>query len=199
MIIKSAKFVTSAAKVNQCPDIDMAEIAVAGRSNVGKSSLLNMLLKRKKLVKVSNTPGRTQLLNFFLVNEAFHLVDLPGYGFAKAPKSVRRNWQDVISEYLAIRKQLAAVVLLLDVRRMPTPDDIGVINMFREQGLPCIIAITKADKLPLQKRQKQVGAISKSLGLEPGDCIITSALKGWGFDQMWSSIECFMEPVYEEE
>lgn len=198
MILKSAKFVTSAAKVKQCPEIDMAEVAFAGRSNVGKSSLMNMLLRRKRLVKVSNTPGRTQLLNYFLINNEFHLVDLPGYGFAKAPKSVRRNWEDVISEYLATRAQLAAVVLLLDIRRKPNADDIGVIQMFQEQGLPCILAITKADKLPLQKRKKQIFAIAKSLGLEAGDCIMTSALKSWGRDELWSSIECFLEAPQEE-
>lgn len=194
MKLSHVNFVKSAAKIGQCPDEDVPEVAFAGRSNVGKSSLMNMLFNRRRLVKVSSTPGRTQLLNYFSVNRSFHLVDLPGYGFAKAPKNVRENWRKLMRDYLSIRDQLAAVVLLLDIRRKPSDEDHAIIEMFRYEELPCILVVTKADKLPLQKRRKQVLSITGDLGLEPGDCIVTSTLKKWGREELWNSIECFVAP-----
>lgn len=194
IVLRQVSFVTSAAKVNQCPPEPMPEVAFAGRSNVGKSSLMNMLLARKNLVKVSSTPGRTQLLNFFRVNDAFHLVDLPGYGFAKAPAQVRRNWQALITQYLASREQLAAVVLLLDVRHLPSPEDYAVLELFREVGIPCLIAVTKADKLSQQQRGNQVRQIAKALSLHPGDVVPCSANTGLGRDPLWRSIRLFVDP-----
>ncbi len=193
----SVQFVLSAASSTQFPELDWPEVAFAGRSNVGKSSLLNMLLGRRKLVKVSNTPGRTRLINFFSVNESFHMVDLPGYGFAKAPKSVRRDWQQLMVDYLRKRDQLAAVVLLLDVRRQPNAEDMAVLDLFRQAELPTILAITKADKLPLQRRKKQVTSITKALNLAPGDVHVTSAQTRQGREELWSALECFLdlEPI----
>lgn len=193
IVLRQVSFVKSAAKVDQCPSEAMPEVAFAGRSNVGKSSLMNMLLSRKNLVKVSSTPGRTQLLNFFCVNESFHLVDLPGYGFAKAPAHVRNNWQALITQYLASRQQLAAVVLLLDVRHLPSPEDYAVLELFREVEVPCLIAVTKSDKLSQQQRSNQVRQIAKALSLHPGDVIPCSANTGLGRDALWTSIRLFVD------
>ncbi len=193
MIIRKLDFVISAASEKQFPDIDMPEVAFAGRSNVGKSSLMNMLLARRNFVKVSSTPGRTQQINFFNINDAFHLVDLPGYGFAKAPKAVRNNWQDLMRAYVRHRPQLTAAVLILDVRRTPGEEDFTVLDLFRQAEIPVIPVISKADKLPLQKRGKQVQSIAKRLGLFAEDCHVTSAVKTMGKERLWSSLECFLE------
>ena len=192
MKIQSLRFVISAVKPEQFPATDMPEVAFAGRSNVGKSSLINMLVGRKNLVRVSNTPGRTREINFFEVNESFHLVDLPGYGFAKVSKAMRNTWQHMISNYLETRQNLKAVVLLIDVRRTPDDEDLAVLDMFEHFGIPCILAITKADKLPLQQRKKQLFSIASRLGLQPGDCHLTSAEKAWAKEELWGAIECFI-------
>ncbi|RJO64903.1 MAG: YihA family ribosome biogenesis GTP-binding protein [Myxococcales bacterium] len=192
--IRDARFVLGAAHPNQFPNLDWPEAAVAGRSNVGKSSLLNMLLQRKKLVKVSRTPGRTRQINFFAVNEGFHLVDLPGYGYAKAPGSERKQWFELIRRYLSDRPQLKIIVLLLDIRREPSAEDLGALEFFRDAGVPCLVVLTKADKLALQQRRKQVSSVAKRLRLDPGDCLVASAEKGWGREEIWNSLLCFLSP-----
>ena len=128
MLIKSAQFITSAVKPSQYPASTFPEVAFAGRSNVGKSSLLNVLVNRKRLVKTSKTPGRTQLINFFLVNQTLSLVDLPGYGYAKVPEAIKRSWGPMIETYLSERKALTSVVLIMDIRRLPKEHEFNFID-----------------------------------------------------------------------
>jgi GTP-binding protein len=147
MIVNTAEFITSAVKPSQYPEARYPEVAFAGRSNVGKSSLINTLVNRKRLVKTSSTPGRTQLINFFSVNGALSLVDLPGYGYAKVPESVRSKWGPMIETYLKGRETLNAVVLILDVRRTPGIEEKNFIDWLALYHRPAILVVTKADKL----------------------------------------------------
>lgn len=167
MKIVSAAFVMSAGSARECPDADMAEIAVSGRSNVGKSSLLNSLLGRKKLVKVSGTPGKTQRLNYFLVNDRFHVVDLPGYGFAKASGASRNQWGRMMQEYLRTRRQLVAVVQLVDCRHPPSREDREMVQWLLDERMPFCLVATKSDKLAPTKREPALRAIARELEL-PG-------------------------------
>jgi GTP-binding protein len=170
--IVSAEFVTSAGKANECPPSPRPEIAVSGRSNVGKSSLLNSLFGRKKLVKVSSTPGKTQRLNYFLVNDRFHVVDLPGYGFAQAPDAVRDQWRDMMQEYLRTRRQLAAVIQLVDSRHEPSREDREMVKWLRgEQLLFCLVA-SKIDKLGQSKRTRALRDITDALQVPATQALI---------------------------
>lgn len=189
MIIKSAEFVKSAVKRDQYPAGDLPEVAFAGRSNVGKSSLINTLLNRKRLVKTSSTPGRTQLVNFFLINRAFSFVDLPGYGYAKAPKSVQKSWGPMIETYLSTRSNLKGVVLIVDIRRTPGMQEHNVIDWLHYYNLAIIMILTKADKLSKSNRIKQHLAIGNALGVDVDDLIIFSAKSRLGKEAAWSAIE----------
>lgn len=189
MIIKSAEFITSAVKPSQYTPPDFPEIAFAGRSNVGKSSLINTLVNRKRLVKTSSTPGRTQLINFFLVNQAISLVDLPGYGYAKVPKAVRKKWGPMIETYLKTRVALKAVVLILDIRRTPKEEELNFIEWLKLYGNPSIIVLTKADKLSKTKQKKQKTIIADALLTAKEDLILFSAKTRLGKDAVWAAIE----------
>ncbi len=147
MIIKSAEFVVSNQEVSKCPDSNLPEYAFIGRSNVGKSSLINMLTGRKKLAKTSSTPGKTQLINHFLINEDWHLVDLPGYGFAKVSKSAREKWGELIHKYLMKRENLRCTFILIDVRIEPQKIDLEFMEWLGINQLPFVIVFTKCDKL----------------------------------------------------
>jgi GTP-binding protein len=147
MIIKSAEFVVSNQEVSKCPDTNLPEYAFIGRSNVGKSSLINMLTGRKKLAKTSSTPGKTQLINHFLINEDWHLVDLPGYGFAKVSKSAREKWGELIHKYLMKRENLRCTFILIDVRLEPQKIDLEFMEWLGINQLPFVIVFTKSDKL----------------------------------------------------
>jgi GTP-binding protein len=151
-------------KLEQMPKDRKPQIAFAGRSNVGKSSLLNKLVSRKKLAKVSQTPGKTRAINFFDINDAFYMVDLPGYGYAKVSKSEQASWGKMIEEYLMQCEQLIGLVLLIDCRREPTPEDLELIDWLAQRGLPAMIVITKTDKLTRDKTNRRVAAIEKELG-----------------------------------
>jgi len=192
MLIKSAQFITSAVKPSQYPASTFPEVAFAGRSNVGKSSLLNVLVNRKRLVKTSKTPGRTQLINFFLVNQALSLVDLPGYGYAKVPKAIRRSWGPMIETYLSDRKALTSVVLIMDIRRLPKEHEFNFIDWLGEQDLPCIPILTKADKLSKTRQMKQRFAISKLLGMDPDQLTLFSAKNRSGLLDVWRAIEYYL-------
>jgi len=193
MIIQSASFITSAPSLAACPVSDLPEIAFAGRSNVGKSSLINTLLNRKGLVRTSSTPGRTQMLNFFAINEKLHFVDLPGYGFAKAPRAVRERWQPMIRDYLAGRANLRAVVWLLDVRREPSDEDLRFLDWLEETERPTIPVVTKVDKLSRNELSRQLTAIARATGLERELFTSFSAVTREGIAEVWSRIAAAVE------
>lgn len=153
------------------------DIAIVGRSNVGKSSLINHLLKMKKMAKVSQRPGKTQMLNFFLVDDFFYLVDLPGYGFAKVSKKMKRTWSEKIDTYLEKRKGLKLILFLLDIRRTPSPDDLAFFEWTSFHKIPIIIILTKTDKLKKYEVQAQTAIIQKTLGLEDQDSMVLYSIK----------------------
>ena len=189
MLVKNVEFVKSATKPKEYPVTDQPEIAFAGRSNVGKSSLINVLVNRKSLVRTSNTPGRTQLINFFEVNATFSLVDLPGYGFAKVPLAVKRQWGPMMETYLASRTNLRGVVLILDVRRVPTDEDRQMLGWLERYGIPAILVVTKCDKVSKNEKAKQADIIARTLGVAKESLSFFSALSKDGRDAVWERIE----------
>jgi GTP-binding protein len=193
MIIRSAKFICSAVKPEHYPSADLPEVAFAGRSNVGKSSLINKILNRKKLVRTSKTPGRTQLLNFFEINEVYRFVDLPGYGYAKVPAEVQKRWRPMVENYLTTRVNLRGMVWLLDIRREVSKEDLTLWDWLQAQQLKVIIVITKADKLSKNKRNKQAARIAKSLGRKTQELIQFSAISGEGKDEIWQELIRLLE------
>jgi GTP-binding protein len=188
MIIRSAKFICSAVKPEHYPPEDLPEVAFAGRSNVGKSSLINKILNRKKLVRTSKTPGRTQLLNFFEINTVWRFVDLPGYGYAKVPDEVRKRWRPMVETYLTGRPTMRGIVLLLDIRRIPSEEDIMLWDWLQANGIEVILVITKVDKLSKNKRNKQAASIAKTLGCRTEKLIHFSAMTGEGSDEIWKEL-----------
>ncbi|MBT8358591.1 MAG: ribosome biogenesis GTP-binding protein YihA/YsxC [Deltaproteobacteria bacterium] len=189
MIIKSAEFVTSAVKPSQYPLAVLPEVAFAGRSNVGKSSLINTLLNRKRLVKTSSTPGRTQLINFFNINEAFFFVDIPGYGYARVPMAVKKKWGPMIETYITTRKTLKGVVLILDIRRIPGPEEMNMIDWLRHHDIPSVSVLTKSDKLSRSKQQKQLIKITNTLSANKDHFILFSAKSRQGKEKVWSAVK----------
>ena len=190
MKITTAEFVKSAVWPNQFPPATMPEIAFVGRSNVGKSSLINALVGRKSLAKTSNTPGRTQLINFFTVNSSLFFVDLPGYGFAKVPRSVKKDWGDMIETYLRERRNLALVVFILDVRRDPSADDLSLRDWLDHYRIPYAAILTKADKLSNQQALGRKKLIEKAMGKgASGNTILFSAKTRKGAEELWQFIE----------
>ncbi|MDC0229592.1 ribosome biogenesis GTP-binding protein YihA/YsxC [Deltaproteobacteria bacterium] len=166
MKIHSAEFLLSASTTRQFPAATLPEIAFAGRSNVGKSTLINSLLNKKKLVKTSATPGKTQLINFFKVNDQFYFVDLPGYGYAKVPESVRRKWQNLVEAYLSERETLRNVVLIIDCRHNPTVQDRQLLEWLEYYQRPTLIVASKIDKLKRGRVQKHLQKIKHDLSIE---------------------------------
>ena len=189
MIIKSAEFVKSAVKPSHYPSEVLPEIAFAGRSNVGKSSLINTLLNRKRLVKTSSTPGRTQLINFFDINNAFSFVDLPGYGYAKVPDSVKKTWGPMVETYLSTRKTLKGVVLILDIRRIPGIEDFNLIDWLSYYHIPVILALTKTDKLSKTKQIKQHLTVAETLAVNQKDLILFSSKSRLGKEAVWDKVK----------
>ena len=189
MIIKSAEFVKSAVKKSHYPPADLPEIAFAGRSNVGKSSLINVLVNRKRLVKTSSTPGRTQLINFFCINNEYSLVDLPGFGYAKVPVNIRKNWGVMVETYLSARENLLGVVLLMDIRRdSPVQGEIDRLHWLDNYHIPVIIVLTKADKLKKNKQNQQHKRIADILSLKADDILLFSAKTRMGREKIWERI-----------
>ena len=169
MIIKTSDFEISAVKREQYPTDDKPEIAFVGRSNVGKSSIINALTNRKKLAKVSQTPGKTRLINFFLINDEFHLVDLPGYGYAKVSKKEQESWGKTIETYLIDRAPLKRVVLLVDSRHKPTSDDILMYEWIKHYGYNIVVVATKSDKISNNDLFKSKKTITDTLKLTDND------------------------------
>lgn len=189
MIIKQAEFVVSAVHPKQYPEGDRFEVAFVGRSNVGKSSLINTLTNRKKLVKVSGVPGKTRLINFFLINNEHFFVDLPGYGYAKVSKTEKEKWGKVMEEYLVKRGNLKKIILLVDSRHKPTADDITMYNFIKYYNYEPIIVATKIDKLSKNEISKNLKIIRETLQLEPTEDIFKfSSLKRTGIEELLDKI-----------
>jgi GTP-binding protein len=189
MKIRSATFVKSGTRPAHYPEPDLPEVAFAGRSNVGKSSLMNAAMQRKALVRVSGTPGRTQLLSWFDVNEQIRLCDLPGYGFAKVPMSVKKNWDRMVGDYLTGRESLLSLVILVDVRRGFEEDDMQLVKACHDIGVQPILVATKCDKLKPNALYNQKRAIAKAMGGDPErDFVWCSAADGRGVEQLWRRI-----------
>lgn len=185
----NAEIVLSAVSKAQYPQDDMPEIALAGRSNVGKSSFINTLLGRKNLARTSSKPGKTQQLNFYNIDDRLRFVDVPGYGYAKVSKSERAKWGKMIEEYLTSRDNLRAVVSLVDLRHDPTADDVQMYEFLKYYEIPVIIVATKADKIPRGKWNKHEAAIKKKLNFETSDAfVIFSSETRQGFDLAWDAI-----------
>ncbi len=189
MKMRSAEFVKAAVKPKDFPPGDFPEIAFAGRSNVGKSSLINSLCERKKLVKVSRTPGRTQTLNFFLVNEILSLVDLPGYGYAKVSKTERNSWGPMVENYFHARDPLLAVVCICDARRGLQDSDRMLIESAPLFGWQPIIVFTKADKFKTNARANRRRELAKDMSCKPEDVLLYSSMTKLGRDQIWDRIK----------
>ncbi|MBS0012832.1 MAG: YihA family ribosome biogenesis GTP-binding protein [Desulfobacterales bacterium] len=184
MKIISAAFETSAAKPGQYPEAVLPEIAFAGRSNVGKSSLINTLLNRRHLVKTSATPGKTRLINFFVINDAFYFVDLPGYGYARVSQKERKKWGPMVETYLSSRPTLRAVVLLQDIRRMPGSEEIQMLEFLEHLHLPVLVILTKADKFSKNKQVLQARQIRQHLKLNQDETVLFSAKTRQGTDNI---------------
>ncbi|NGQ94372.1 YihA family ribosome biogenesis GTP-binding protein [Brevibacillus sp. SYP-B805] len=200
MKIISAEFVISAVGPKQYPTDGLPEIALVGRSNVGKSSLLNKMMNRKSLVRTSSKPGKTQTLNFFRVNNMLYFVDFPGYGYAKVSKSVRQSWGKMIEGYLAKRDELRFVIQLIDIRHPPTKDDIAMYAWCKENGLDTVIVATKADKIARGRWQQHAKIIREALTLRSQDPIIPfSSETGQGRDELWQEILRRLEQAGETE
>jgi GTP-binding protein len=193
MIIKSAEYVTSATKPAHYPPADLPEVAFAGRSNVGKSSLINALVNRKQLVKTSSTPGRTQLINFFNINEEIIFVDLPGFGYARVPQAVRKKWGPMIEGYLTTRETLKGVILIMDIRRIPGQEERDLIDWLNHYALSCILTLTKTDKLSKNKMLKQLDAIASRLSVDKKNLVLFSAKTRQGRDAVWEAISALVD------
>ena len=192
MIIREARFIASQTTYTKCPDPVFPEYAFIGRSNVGKSSLINMLTGLKGLAKTSGTPGKTQLINHFMINEAWYLVDLPGYGFARVSKTAKATWDKMIRDYLIKRSNLMTVFILVDIRHEPQKLDLAFIQWVGENNIPLAIAFTKADKLSKQQVVKSVEVYKKELSKEWDELpllFITSADKRSGRDEILEFLE----------
>ena len=193
MKVTSAEIIISAVKPEQYPEGDLPEFALAGRSNVGKSSFINKLLNRKSLARTSSKPGKTQTLNFFLINELLYFVDVPGYGYAKVSKKEREAWGKMIETYLTKREQLKTVVLIVDLRHPPTKDDVMMYDFLKHYEIPCLIVATKADKIPKPKWQKHIKIAKETLNLDPNDhFVLFSSETGQGKDEAWSILQSYM-------
>ncbi len=189
MIVRSAEFITSAARLDQCPAAEWPEIAFVGRSNVGKSSLINRLLQRRHLVHTSGQPGKTRTLNFFAVNRAVYFVDLPGYGYARVGKQVQAGWGPLIERYLAQRTTLRLVVHLVDLRHAPSREDHLMRRMLVDQGRPALTVCTKADKLSRSETARQLRLIGQELDLRGQPAIAVSSATGAGMESLWAHLD----------
>lgn len=194
MKIISAQFIKSAVWPPQYPQAMLPEIAFAGRSNVGKSSLINTLVGRKDLAKTSNTPGRTQLINFFSINGAVSFVDLPGYGFAKVSKAMKKDWGDMIEAYLRGRQNLAVVIFILDIRRDPSDEDMDLRDWLTHFGIPHIFILTKTDKLSNNQATARKRVIERFFGIAGGiKPILFSAKTQKGKDELWQVLDDLLQ------
>lgn len=193
MKITQAEIVISAVGPNQYPTDALPEIALAGRSNVGKSSFINKMIQRKSLARTSSQPGKTQTLNFYKLNEAFYFVDVPGYGYAKVAKSERERWGKFIEEYITTRENLRVVVLLVDIRHEPTKDDQQMYQWLQYIEVPRIVVATKADKIPKGKIQKHLKQVKETLQMDKETPLIAfSSETAYGKDEAWKLLNQYL-------
>ena len=189
MEIKKAEFLTSLADYGPFEGKGLPQIAVAGKSNVGKSTLINKLCRRNKLARTSSTPGKTRLINIFLLNDAFHLVDLPGYGFAKVEKAEKIRWGKMMQDYFTRADELRHVLCLVDIRHEPTEDDLTMNRFLRETGIPFTVVATKADKISRGARSKYLAPICRGLLVQPWEIICFSGEDGTGREELLARME----------
>lgn len=187
------EFVISAFSQKQLPEARYPEIAFAGKSNVGKSSLMNRLVNRRSLVKVSSRPGKTQSLNYFEVDNSLYLVDLPGYGFAKVPKGVKNLWQGLITAYIENRETLKCVVVIIDIRHPLKDQDRNLVSWLKDVGVPFLLVYTKLDKITRGQRQKHADSIDAGLGITADERVLFSAKTGEGKEELVERLEKFIE------
>lgn len=190
MIIRKAEYTASAVNAQQYPEEALPEIALAGRSNVGKSSLINKFLNRRNLARTGNTPGKTQMLNFYKINDLWYFVDLPGYGYAKVSQGVKASWGRMMEDYLGQRENLRAVIQVVDIRHEPSQEDSQMQAWLRKKGVPTLVVATKADKISRGQWPKHLGVIAKALDIEDWHLILPfSAENGLGVEEMHEAIE----------
>ncbi|HBF4388266.1 TPA: YihA family ribosome biogenesis GTP-binding protein [Clostridioides difficile] len=189
MKIRSSEITMSAVNKSQYPAEGIPEIALAGRSNVGKSSIINTLLNRRNFARTSQTPGKTRTINFYLINNEFYFVDLPGYGYAKIAKSEKEKWGGIMERYLESRQELCSIFLLVDIRHEPTADDKLMYEWIKYFGYNCVVIATKADKISRGQYQKHISIIRKKLQMESSEkAIPVSSLKKTGVEELWEEI-----------
>ncbi len=197
MKIKTSQLEAVAVKRSQYPEDNIKEIAFAGRSNVGKSSLLNLITGRKALARVSGSPGKTRTINFYNINDSFRIVDLPGYGYAKVSRQITENWGDMMEEYFSARHNLVKTVQLVDIRHEPSKQDVQMYEYLKAYGLDGLVVATKADKISRNQTNKNISVIRKTLGMKPEDKVIAcSALKKTGQDELLDEIERLLGEEY---
>lgn len=190
LVINNAQFEISAVKPQQYPAGNLPEVAFAGRSNVGKSSIINSLLNRKAIARVSSTPGKTREINFYNLDKKLYFVDLPGYGYAKVSKDKKQSWGDVISTYLDTRQNLALTIMLVDIRHLPSADDCMMFDWIKSSNIPYLLVASKADKITRSQVNPSLQAIRKALGLDDtGEVIPYSAETKQGRDEIWRRID----------
>src|SRR5690606_36891380 len=189
LVIRDLRFLGGMASAGGWrPETTLPEVAFVGRSNVGKSSLLNRLVRRKSLARVSRTPGRTREINFFSVNDTFVLADLPGYGYARVSKTQQQEWRPLVERYLTQTTQLRGVVQLLDVRREPTADDLSMLEFLADHGMPVLIVVTKTDKLAATRVQPELDRIAANLGIDPAQVLGFSSVTGSGRNELAAAL-----------
>lgn len=190
MKVHNVEMVISAVRPDQYPEDGLPEFALAGRSNVGKSSFINRMIGRKALARISSKPGKTQTLNFYKIEEQLFFVDVPGYGYAKVSKTEREAWGKMIERYITGREELKAVVQIVDLRHPPTADDRMMYDFLKHYSIPCIVIATKADKIPKGKWDKHKKVVKETLDMDKNDpLIVFSSEKGIGFEEAWRTIE----------
>lgn len=193
-MIKQARFVTSVANLSQLPDYGVPEIAIAGKSNVGKSSFINFMVNQNKLAKTSQEPGRTRLLNYFEINKGeYYFVDLPGYGYAKVNKQEKQKWGGLIETYLKNSTRLINVFVLVDIRHEPSEDDLLMVHYLYAYGIPFTLIATKADKLSRAQQQKALAVIASKMGVGVKDILVTSSSQKTGKEQVLERIDTLLQ------
>jgi len=193
MKIVSAEFVGSSRGSSPRPRPGLPEVAFAGRSNVGKSSLINTLARRKKLARTSGSPGHTRAINFFSINGRYCFADLPGYGYAKVSKEERKRWRSMVEDYFRERDELKAVVVIMDIRRTPGDDEVGLIGFLTGEGITPVLVATKADKFGKQKRASELAKMARAFGIDAGAITLFSAKTGEGRDALWKKIRTLLD------